>query len=420
MADEGDEQQTLKEKLLFYTTAFFILLGTFSLFAFLFLVPFVIDPAFTTIFMQFDTNPATCVTVDIVQMRGASNCSWSSCREGCTKELYECLQIRVNYRVAPNLTSYNDSLLDLDFNRQPHVVPLDGANTRSGDYASNKHRDGHRKRRAIRDYDYDLENYYIDSLTRLSKLKESAQNGNNAEPPFSYNDEREVDDGTFADDYEVAEYGNVTEQSEWFTMARLFPNVKGCGYPPYLNCTIWTKKYKQVGTNFSCYYSKVDPGLVISDLDLWQNTLNLVYAMAIPIPSFIISVIYLTFAYFKIYNEDEEQAPLDKNAEEMADDDELGVLSDEELGIEIGDDEVCIVLENGSDGDPENGNHSGPTTTLLTTNSTDLQSSFAANQLKVHMIDDLSRASSIDQGPLISHSGSIPGYRLKFFKSFCV
>ena len=44
-------------------------------------------------------------------------------------------------------------------------------------------------------------------------------------------------------------------------------------------------KYKTVGTNFSCFYSKVDPGLVISDLDMWQNTLNLVYAMAIPIPT---------------------------------------------------------------------------------------------------------------------------------------
>lgn len=33
--------------------------------------------------------------------------------------------------------------------------------------------------------------------------------------------------------------------------------------------------------------------------------MNLVYAMAIPIPSFIISVIYLTIAYFKIYNEEE-------------------------------------------------------------------------------------------------------------------
>jgi len=69
MADEK-EKQTFLQKLLFYTTAFFILLSTFSLFAFLFLVPFVIDPAFTTIFMQFDTRPAECVTIDVESRRG--------------------------------------------------------------------------------------------------------------------------------------------------------------------------------------------------------------------------------------------------------------------------------------------------------------------------------------------------------------
>lgn len=106
--------------------------------------------------------------------------------------------------------------------------------------------------------------------------------------------------------------------SEWYyTGAKLFPNVKGCGYPPMLNCSIWLKRYKDIGTNFSCYYSRVDPGLVMSHLDMWQVYMNLVYAMAIPIPSFIISVIYLTFAYFKIYNDDEETAPLEKNAEAM-------------------------------------------------------------------------------------------------------
>lgn len=68
MAEE--EQETFPQKLLFYTTAFFILLGTFSLFAFLFLVPFVIDPAFTTIALDFDTRPALCVTIGVVSRRG--------------------------------------------------------------------------------------------------------------------------------------------------------------------------------------------------------------------------------------------------------------------------------------------------------------------------------------------------------------
>lgn len=59
--------------------------------------------------------------------------------------------------------------------------------------------------------------------------------------------------------------------SEWyFTGAKLFPNVKGCGYPPMLNCSIFYRQYAIIGKNFSCYYSKVDPGIVMSDLDMWQ------------------------------------------------------------------------------------------------------------------------------------------------------
>lgn len=110
MADEPEDLRTLKEKALFYTTAFFVLLGTFSLFAFLFLVPFVIDPAFTTIFMQFDTNAAFCVTVNTEHFKGAPNCSWTSCREGCTKEVYECTQIRVNYKIWKPSNSSNETV----------------------------------------------------------------------------------------------------------------------------------------------------------------------------------------------------------------------------------------------------------------------------------------------------------------------
>lgn len=248
-------KQTWKQKILFYITAFFVLLGTFSLFSFLFLVPFVIDPAFTTIFMEFDETPALCVTSRLERRQGVSNCSWSSCREGCTKEIYDCTQIRVNYKRA----------FFEDANVSAMIV---------------------RKERGLRENDeYDYE---------LSSFDHSNDLFLEIEPTVQ------------------------PEDSEWFYRdARLFPNVKGCGYPPMLNCSIFLKQYKEVGTNFSCYYSRVDPGLVISHLDMWQVYMNLVYAMAIPIPSFILSVIYLTFAYFKIYSDDEEKAPLKQNAESM-------------------------------------------------------------------------------------------------------
>ncbi|XP_013165920.1 PREDICTED: protein tipE isoform X1 [Papilio xuthus] len=257
---------TFLEKVLFYTTASFVLLATFSLFAFLFLVPFVIEPAFTTIFMQFDPVGALCVTAQVKHLVGASNCTWASCREGCTKDLYECTQIRVNYKLGeyPNVTSTEfENLI--------------------------------RAERSLR-RDYDYENNYEAPIDTIP----------------------EMEDQELPDAIPTGLQGN---DSEWyFTGARLFPNVKGCGYPPILNCTIFYGKYRPLGTNYTCYYSRVDPGLVITDLDMWQNTLNLVYAMAIPIPSFIISVIYLTFAYFKIYNteEESEQAPLQSDAEGMA------------------------------------------------------------------------------------------------------
>lgn len=86
-----EDTRTFREKFLFYTTAFFVLLAIFSLFIFLFLVPFFIEPAFTTIFMQFDENPAFCVTMQTEHYFSTTNCSWASCREGCTREVSKIL-----------------------------------------------------------------------------------------------------------------------------------------------------------------------------------------------------------------------------------------------------------------------------------------------------------------------------------------
>ncbi|XP_017888013.1 protein tipE [Ceratina calcarata] len=279
MAEEK-EKQTFLQKLLFYTTGFFILLSTFSLFAFLFLVPFVIDPAFTTIFMQFDTRPALCITIDVESRRGTSNCSWTSCREGCTKELYDCTQIRVNYKLPINASEDSDD--QGEGGGAVGGVEDDEDSTGTGKP---------RYERSLREYEY------VEDL----------------EEDFAENDEAGL-----PTPFPTGRMGN---DSEWyFTGAKLFPNVKGCGYPPMLNCSIFYGQYTKIGKNFSCYYSKVDPGIVISDLDMWQVYMNLVYAMAIPIPSFIISVIYLTIAYFKIYNE--EEVPAVEEGEEVGEDED--------------------------------------------------------------------------------------------------
>ncbi len=68
-----------------------------SVFAFLFLVPFVLDPAISTITHEFVDDPVTCRVSNVEIKQGKSNCSWSSCREGCTADMYTCYQVRVFY-----------------------------------------------------------------------------------------------------------------------------------------------------------------------------------------------------------------------------------------------------------------------------------------------------------------------------------
>jgi hypothetical protein len=92
---------TLMEKVKFYTS---LCLGTtaiLSVFAFLFLVPFVVDPAIKAIMADYDPNPVTCIAVSHTYAEGLKNCSWSSCREGCTNAALRCHQILVNYTRVP-------------------------------------------------------------------------------------------------------------------------------------------------------------------------------------------------------------------------------------------------------------------------------------------------------------------------------
>ena len=70
--------------------------------ALLFLVPIVVDPAVATIQADFPARPAGCRTERVRRYRTHSNCSWSSCREGCTSDLYHCVHVYVSYQPAPD------------------------------------------------------------------------------------------------------------------------------------------------------------------------------------------------------------------------------------------------------------------------------------------------------------------------------
>ena len=126
-------RKILVDLLVFYSTAFCVVLAIVSLAALMFLVPFFIDPAWSTLQAEFNENGTECRTVTAFKRKGIlfrlgktgpnfliyksvfdarlnplqlffqnlgrSNCTWSSCQEGCTKTVYSCMQIEVEYQV---------------------------------------------------------------------------------------------------------------------------------------------------------------------------------------------------------------------------------------------------------------------------------------------------------------------------------
>lgn len=55
----------------------------------------VIDPSVLTFVLRLE--PASCLTVYTASLSGTSNCSWSSCQQGCTVDIFKCYHVNVSY-----------------------------------------------------------------------------------------------------------------------------------------------------------------------------------------------------------------------------------------------------------------------------------------------------------------------------------
>lgn len=87
--------RTIVEHTLFYTTATLVFFSVAAGTSILFLVPLYVDPAISTLASDFNENPTMCITTRREDLTGLLNCSWSSCREGCTSDVFKCVHIYV-------------------------------------------------------------------------------------------------------------------------------------------------------------------------------------------------------------------------------------------------------------------------------------------------------------------------------------
>lgn len=212
MEDDPDlDKKSKLENFKYYTS---LILGTLcivSIFAFLFLVPFVLDPAISTLMHEFVDKPVTCRVESVKVRTGKKECKWSSCREGCTADMFQCWQVRVKY------------------------APIDFKN--------------------------DSENLVAESEWRdLSRI-------------------------------------DMTEE-EMHKDTPLLVNIKGCGYPPDISCPTFAQKYKELkgeGKHFPCFYSKLNPWIVMETYNFDETLYSIVASIVIPNGLFIISLIVLLY-----------------------------------------------------------------------------------------------------------------------------
>lgn len=77
-----EEIENYKAKAKWYASMCLGTTAILSVFAFLFAIPFVVEPAISTILADFSAEAVTCATTSHILAEGLKNCSWSSCREG--------------------------------------------------------------------------------------------------------------------------------------------------------------------------------------------------------------------------------------------------------------------------------------------------------------------------------------------------
>lgn len=157
--------------------------ASISVLTFIFASIWYIDPALLTLMLRF--RQAECRTREATFSRGISNCNWTSCKLGCTKDVYQCWKIKVEYV----------------FDRS--------------------------------------------SKTLL--------------PPWA------------------TDISSAKLFSEEKTFSRLFPNARGCGYPPELNCENFFSKYG-MGKNgtlndvpFTCWVATMDKSIAVTNLNMVRS-----------------------------------------------------------------------------------------------------------------------------------------------------
>ena len=78
----------------------------------------------------------------------------------------------------------------------------------------------------------------------------------------------------------------------------LLINIKGCGYPPEVDCDAYAEKYhnhSMEGETFPCHYSRMNPWIVMSSYSREDNLTSVLWSILIPNGLFVLSLVVLVY-----------------------------------------------------------------------------------------------------------------------------
>lgn len=203
----------------------------------LFLLPMKIDPAWATLSYEFYSDPVVVYVQEFRVIFGLSNITWCSCSEACTREIYTCYQIIVSYKKLPE---------------GKYIKPKEVSDSRGSKLKNSKLRE---KR----------------SETSIANLQEI---------PLDILETFDWYDPDLGIPNEVDEATGTVFYKKWSNdcdvcNASLLVNIKACGYPPAVNCSLFKAMYGIPGRTFVGYYSRLDPYVVLAEYEPSKLRLDL-------------------------------------------------------------------------------------------------------------------------------------------------
>ncbi|XP_060838578.1 uncharacterized protein LOC132920313 [Rhopalosiphum padi] len=235
-----------------------------SFMVFLFLVPFVVDPAVSRLIARYAPEPGTCALHEHVFAAGMSKCTWSSCREGCTSATTRCHQITVNYSLTPYQQYQQDRMSPESLEWAGTVVRF-LVNTEGCGYPP-----------------------FVNCTTFALKYGH-----------INPEDIPEINDIKQPVTRELYRHGNDTSPSPTVS-----PMLLEAASDSTQQTTAVDRREREVADTsevtmkvFPCYYSRAYPDRVVADYD-WHHTIKtLVAAVVIPWTLFVLSCTVLCYWY---------------------------------------------------------------------------------------------------------------------------